>query len=172
MKPSQILCIIGLIIGLVMAMMLYSCAVAAEGLSVAARGFNTDLADLARDQIDFARDMAQTLGIDDPGIDSEFNEWNEQLESERKLYEQLPKELARVRAILIASILVVIIAGVLGIIGPNKKPINIKEKYLSIILFICGVILFPLGNFLSAVLYIIAAILYFLDGKKMIKIKE
>jgi hypothetical protein len=152
MKPSRILCIIGLIVGLIMAMMMYSCTVAAEGLGMAARELHDSNADLARD-------MAQAFGIDDPRIESERNELNELLDS-------MPKELAKARAALIASIFVVIIAGALGIMGPNKKPINIKEKHLGIILFLCGVILLPLNNFLASALYIIAAILYFLDGKK------
>jgi uncharacterized membrane protein YqhA len=158
MKPSRILCIIGLIIGLVMAMMTYSCTVAAEGLGNMTRELN-------KGQADFTRSMAQISGIDDPSTDSDLNELNEQLDS-------LSKVLVMARAALIASILVVIIAGTLGIFGPNKPPINIKEKLLGIILFISGVILLPLANYLAAVLYIIAGILYFLDGNKSEQNKE
>jgi hypothetical protein len=66
----------------------------------------------------------------------------------------------------IISILLTIIAGVLGFRGHLMK---IKLLYLSIILLICGIVLLSLNfgyNFIHAILFIIASVLYFIHYRK------
>jgi len=64
----------------------------------------------------------------------------------------------------IGSFIVVIIAGVLGIVGSDKKPAKIKPLILGLLTFICGCILFPLNNYIAAILYLVAGILLLLAG--------
>jgi hypothetical protein len=65
---------------------------------------------------------------------------------------------------LIGSFIVVIIAGVLGIVGSEQKPVKIKSIILGLLTFICGIILFPLNNYVAAVLYLVAGFILFLAG--------
>lgn len=71
--------------------------------------------------------------------------------------------------ILLIGIPVAIITGILGFIGPNKKPINIKPKYFWIVLLFCVILLFLLRQSISAIIYIIVVLLYFIDYRKNIK---
>jgi len=65
---------------------------------------------------------------------------------------------------LIGSFIVVIIGGVLGIVGSDKKPNKVKSIVLGILTVVCGCVLFPLSNYISAVLYLVAGFLLFLAG--------
>ena len=64
---------------------------------------------------------------------------------------------------LLGSFVVVIIGGVLGIVGANKKP-SLNPIILGILTFMCGYLLFPLSNYLAAALYLVAGLLLFLAG--------
>jgi TPR repeat protein len=64
---------------------------------------------------------------------------------------------------LLGSFVVVIIGGVLGIVGSDKKN-SLKPIILGILTFICGYLLFPLSNYVAAVLYLVAGLLLFLTG--------
>ncbi|MDR3300966.1 MAG: hypothetical protein LBT01_00355 [Spirochaetaceae bacterium] len=65
---------------------------------------------------------------------------------------------------LIGSFVVVIIAGVLGIVGSDKKPAKLKTIILGLLTFICGCFLFPLNNYIAAVIYLVAGFLLLLAG--------
>jgi hypothetical protein len=65
---------------------------------------------------------------------------------------------------LFGSFIVVIIAGVLGIAGADKKPTKLKPIILGLLTFMCGCFLFPLNNYIAAVLYLVAGFLLFLAG--------
>jgi hypothetical protein len=65
---------------------------------------------------------------------------------------------------LIGSFIFVIIAGVLGIVGSDKEPSKMKPIILGMLVFICGIVLFPLNNYIAAVLYIISGLILFLAG--------
>jgi len=65
---------------------------------------------------------------------------------------------------LIGSFIIVIIAGVLGIVGSDKKSSKMKPIILGLLVFVCGCILFPLNNYIAAVLYLVAGFLLFLAG--------
>ena len=56
---------------------------------------------------------------------------------------------------LIGSLLIVVIGGVLGIIGSDKKPSKIKPLIFGILTLICGILLFPLYSYLAAFLYLV-----------------
>lgn len=64
---------------------------------------------------------------------------------------------------LLGSFVVVIIGGVLGIVGANKKP-SLNPIILGILTFMCGYLLFPLSNYVAAALYLVAGLLLFLAG--------
>lgn len=65
---------------------------------------------------------------------------------------------------LIGSFVIVIIGGVLGIIGSDKKPSKLKPLIFGVLTLICGIILFPLHNYVAASLYLIAGLLLVLSG--------
>ena len=65
---------------------------------------------------------------------------------------------------LIGSFIVVIIAGVLGIVGSDKNPNKKKSIILGILTLICGCVLFPLANYIAAPLFIVAGFLLILAG--------
>jgi hypothetical protein len=62
------------------------------------------------------------------------------------------------------SFIVVVIAGVLGIIGSAKNSAKKKSIILGLLTLICGIVLLPLNNYIAAVLYVIAGLLLFLAG--------
>ena len=64
---------------------------------------------------------------------------------------------------LLGSFVVVIIGGVLGIIGSDKKN-SLKPIILGLLTFVCGYLLFPLSNYVAAALYLVAGFLLFLAG--------
>ncbi|HOR40964.1 MAG TPA: DUF6056 family protein [Paludibacteraceae bacterium] len=65
---------------------------------------------------------------------------------------------------LIGSFVIVIIGGVLGIIGSDKKPSKVKPLIFGVLTLICGFILFPLANYVAAAIYLIAGLLLVLAG--------
>lgn len=65
---------------------------------------------------------------------------------------------------LLGSFIVVILGGVLGIVGANKEPSKLKPIVLGFLTVICGFILFPLSNYIAAVIYLIAGLLLILAG--------
>ena len=65
---------------------------------------------------------------------------------------------------LIFSFIIVIIAGVLGIVGSDKKPARIKSIVLGSIIMVCGASLFPLNNWIAAVLYVISGLILIISG--------
>lgn len=64
---------------------------------------------------------------------------------------------------LLGSFVVVIIGGVLGIVGSDKKN-SLRPIILGILTIICGCVLFPLNNYVAAALYLVAGLLLFLAG--------
>jgi len=70
------------------------------------------------------------------------------------------------QVLLIIGFPIAIITGILGIIGPNKKPINIKPKYFWTVLLFCVILSFLLRQSFPATFYVIATILYFVHYKK------
>jgi len=81
--------------------------------------------------------------------------------------EEIISRYKNIQVLIIIGIPIMIIAGVLGFLGPNKKPINIKPKILCVLLLLCGIFLVPFFlNILPAITYIIAAVLYFSYYKK------
>ncbi|NDV47903.1 DUF4348 domain-containing protein [Paludibacter sp. 221] len=64
----------------------------------------------------------------------------------------------------IGSFVIVIIGGVLGIIGSDKKPSKVKPLIFGVLTLICGIILFPLHNYVAAFLYLVAGLLLVLGG--------
>jgi len=64
---------------------------------------------------------------------------------------------------LLGSFVVVIIGGVLGIVGAGRKK-SLNPIILGILTFICGFLLFPLSNYVAAVLYLVAGLLLLLAG--------
>jgi hypothetical protein len=64
---------------------------------------------------------------------------------------------------LLGSFVVVIIGGVLGIVGSDKKN-SLKPIILGILTFICGFLLFPLSNYVAAAIYLVAGLLLHLAG--------
>ena len=75
---------------------------------------------------------------------------------------------------LIGSFIVVIIAGVLGIVGSDKKSTKVKAIILGLLTIICGCFLFPLNNYVAAVIYLFAGFFLFLAGvgTKQAKLEE
>jgi len=71
---------------------------------------------------------------------------------------------ANVMIKLIGSFVVVIIGGVLGIVGSDKKPAKTKTIILGSITLVCGIVLFPLHNYIAAVLLIVAGLLLLIAG--------
>lgn len=65
---------------------------------------------------------------------------------------------------LIGSFVIVIIGGVLGIIGSDKKLSKVKPLIFGVLTLICGFILFPLANYVAAAIYLIAGLLLVLAG--------
>ena len=65
---------------------------------------------------------------------------------------------------LMGSFVVVIIGGVLGIVGASKKRQKLKLLVLGFLTLISGFILFPLANYITAVIYIVAGLLLLLAG--------
>lgn len=64
----------------------------------------------------------------------------------------------------IGSFIVIIIGGVLGIVGSNKAPSQMKLIILGILVYTSGWILFPLNNYVAAVIYIVAGLLLVVSG--------
>lgn len=67
---------------------------------------------------------------------------------------------------LIGSLLIVVIGGVLGIIGSDKKPSKIKPLIFGILTLICGILLFPLYSYLAAFLYLVVGFLLIISALK------
>jgi hypothetical protein len=65
---------------------------------------------------------------------------------------------------LIFSFVLVILGGVLGIVGADKKPSRMKPIILGSLVFVAGVGLFPLHNWAAAALYVIAGFLLVIAG--------
>ncbi|MCL2138225.1 MAG: hypothetical protein FWH41_01690 [Treponema sp.] len=65
---------------------------------------------------------------------------------------------------LIGSFIVVIIGGVLGIVGSDKKPSKIKPIILGILTFASCCFLFPLNNYIAVGIYLVAGFLLLLAG--------
>jgi hypothetical protein len=65
---------------------------------------------------------------------------------------------------LVLSFVVVIIAGILGIVGSDKQPARVKTMVLGALTFISGIGLLPLHNWVAAVLFVIAGFLLILAG--------
>lgn len=65
---------------------------------------------------------------------------------------------------LLVSFVVVIIGGVLGIVGAGKESSKLKLIIFGVLMFICGCLLFPLSNYVAAVLYLVAGLLLVLAG--------
>ena len=65
---------------------------------------------------------------------------------------------------LLGSFVVVIIAGVLGIVGAKKTPSQMKPIILGILTYISGWVLFPLNNYVAAAIYLVAGFLLVLAG--------
>jgi len=65
---------------------------------------------------------------------------------------------------LAGSFIVVIIGGVLGIVGSDKQPAKLKPLILGVLTFTCGCFLFPLNNYIAAVLFLVAGFLLMLAG--------
>jgi len=145
MKAARILSIIGLIVGIILGLIslytffAYNSAVGSD--------YRAEMKSIERMDLD----ERNNLGGNDL---EEFNK-----------FQTDEKTMNKLMILSIISIFLTIIAGVLGFRGPNKKPINIEPKYLSLILLICGIVLLILQfgmNFIHAILYIIAAVLYFI----------
>lgn len=64
----------------------------------------------------------------------------------------------------IGSFIVIIIGGVLGIVGSKKAPSQMKLIILGILVYTSGWILFPLNNYVAAVIYIVAGLLLVVSG--------
>ena len=65
---------------------------------------------------------------------------------------------------LVGSFIVVIIAGVMGIVGSDNKPAKAKPIILGMLTFLCGWFLFPLNNYIAAVLFLFVGFFLFLAG--------
>jgi hypothetical protein len=65
---------------------------------------------------------------------------------------------------LIGSFIVVIAGGVLGIVGADKNPAKVKTIILGLLTGISGCFLFPLNNYIPAVIYLFAGFLLLLAG--------
>jgi len=65
---------------------------------------------------------------------------------------------------LLISFVVVIIGGVLGIVGTGKESSKLKLIIFGVLTFVCGYLLFPLSNYIAAVLYLVAGLLLVLNG--------
>ncbi len=65
---------------------------------------------------------------------------------------------------LLGSFMVVIIGGVLGIIGSSSKSSKVKLLVFGFLTVLTGFLLFPLSNYVSSVIYVIAGLLLFLSG--------
>jgi len=74
--------------------------------------------------------------------------------------------------LLIIGFPIAIITGILGIIGPNKKPINIKPKYFWIVLLFCVILTFIFRQSFPAIIYGIVVIFYFVHFIKNEQIKN
>lgn len=68
---------------------------------------------------------------------------------------------------LMGSFVVVIIGGVLGIVGAGKGSQKLKLIVIGFLTIVSGFILFPLSNYITAVIYIVAGLLLFLAGLTM-----
>jgi hypothetical protein len=64
----------------------------------------------------------------------------------------------------IAGFILVILAGVLGLVGTDKNPKKGKTLILGILTFVLGILLLVLGNYIAGVLYLIAGVLLFFAG--------
>jgi hypothetical protein len=87
---------------------------------------------------------------------------NSGTESELSIIDNFKKN----QNMLIIGFIIAMITGILGVIGPNKKPINIKPKYFCILFLVCVILLFLFRQFFPASFYIIAVILYFVHYRK------
>jgi hypothetical protein len=139
MKAARVLSIIGLIVGL---------AIGLLSLFFSLRV----LSSFGSDELTYFESLDKNKEVLDKD-DADYDDYMA-FKADKKIKKMIPAS--------VTGIIFTLIAGVLGFFGHLK----IKPLYLSIILLVCSIVLLFSLNFIQAILFIIASILYFIYYRK------